>query len=195
MSKITVKISITGTKPILINTFPIDTLDEGKAKSGTTGKDESTWKRNVLMTANRELYVLPSYIIGSIVNGGKNIKVGKGSLSKKVGSSLECSPEIILLDGLKVPPEKEVTTNASDDVYIDVRSVLNPMTKGRNVRYRIAAKPGWKLSAMISWDDAQVSFEQMKQSLVNGGLYEGIGDGRKIGFGRFKVIKFELLDD
>lgn len=195
MSKVSAQLAITGIKPILINTFPMDTLDEGKSKTGTSGKEEMWWKRTILMTPNRELYILSSYLVGSIVNGGKQIKAGKGTLSKKVGSSLECSPEFILLNGLKVPPDNEITKNPTDDVYIDVRMVMNPMTKGRNIRYRCAAKAGWSLSATISWDDAQVSFEQMKQAVYNAGLYEGVGDGRKIGFGRFKIDSFKLLED
>lgn len=193
MSRLNAAISIKGIKPILINTFPLETLDEGKSRGGTAGKDENSWKKTVLMTPDRELYVFASYLIGSIVNGGKYIKVGRGSLNKKVGSTLECFPDIILLNGLKVPADNQITKNANDDVYIDVRSVTNPMTKGRNIRYRCAAKAGWKLSATISWDDAQVSIEQVKQCLYNGGQYEGIGDGRKIGFGRFEVTKFELI--
>ncbi len=192
MAFIEADLTITGKKPMLINTFPIDTLDEGKTKSGTTGKDEFGWKRTVLITEKRELYVYSSYILGSIVAGAKYIKVGKGSLSKKVGSSLECSPSVLLLNGLKLPPDDEITKNATDEVYIDVRSVTNPMTKGRNIRYRIAIKEGWGLKCLLMWDDAQVSFDQMKQAVYNAGMYEGIGDGRKIGFGRFKIESFKI---
>lgn len=195
MSKVFAKVKITGTKPLLINTFPLETLDEGKSKSGTTGKDESLWKKTVLVTPERELYVFASYLIGSMVKGAKNIKVGKGSLSNKVGSTLECSPDILTLNGLKLPPDNEITKNTNDAVYIDVRSVVNPMTKGRNIRYRVACKAGWSLSALISWDDAQASVEQMKQSLYNAGMYEGIGDGRKIGFGRFKIDSFQVTEE
>jgi hypothetical protein len=195
MTKVCAKIKITGTKPLLINTFPLETLDEGKSKSGTAGKDETLWKKTVLITPDRELYVFSSYLVGAIVKGAKNIKVGKGSLANKVGSTLECSPDILILNGLKLPPDNEITKNTNDEVYIDVRSVVNPMTKGRNIRYRIACKAGWGLTANILWDDAQVSVEQMKQAVYNGGQYEGLGDGRKIGFGRFKVNSFQVSEE
>jgi hypothetical protein len=68
------------------------------------------------------------------------------------------------------------------------------MTKGRNLRYRIAAKEGWSLSAIITWDDYVVSKENMKQCVENGGLYDGIGDARKIGFGKFILLSFQILD-
>lgn len=191
--KTSCKVTIEGTKPILINTFPIDTLSPGKAKSGTTGKDEVSWIKTVLMDENRNLYVLPSYIVGAIISGGKHIKVGKGSLSKKVGSTLEVLENRILLEKCIVPKETEILELCTEQVYIDVRSVVNPMTKGRNVRYRVGAREGWKASATISWDDRSVSKEEMKQCLENGGMFEGIGDGRKIGFGRFKVLSFSSL--
>ena len=146
------------------------------------------------MNENRQLYIFSSYIIGSIREGGKQIKVGKATLSKKVGASLECADDKIYLDDLFVPKEKELTKLSTDPVYLDVRSVVNPATKGRNLRFRIGAKPGWTLSTIIYWDDIAVSKEQMKQCVSHAGIFEGIGDGRKIGFGRFELISFEMLN-
>lgn len=192
--KIGAKISIKGIKPILFHTFPIETLSTPKARSGSAGNNESEWKDTVLMNENRQLYVFSTYLIGAIREGGKQIKVGKATLSKKVGSSLECADDKVFLDELFVPKEDSLTKSATDAVYLDVRSVVNPATKGRNLRYRIAAKPGWTLSTIIYWDDIAVSKEQMKQCVQHAGLFEGIGDGRKIGFGRFELVKFEMLN-
>ena len=186
--KVAARISIKGTKSLLFHTFPIDALDAGKAKKGTAGNDGDEWKKTVLMDKDRNLYVLSSYLRACITEGGKHIKVGKGNISKKVGACLEVLEERIFLDGLKVP---RLTT---DPVYLDVRSVVNPMTKGRNLRYRIAAKPDWTLSTIISWDDYVVSRENIKQCVENGGLFDGIGDGRKIGFGKFILIEFKSVE-
>lgn len=191
--KITAKIAIKGTKPILFHTFPIDTLSAGKSKSGSAGKDEEEWKSTVLMTGERQLYVMGCYLVGAIKTAGKLIKVGKGNMMKKIESCLECPEDVVLLDGLFVPKEGQITMSKMDPVYIDVRSVVNPATKGRNLRYRVAAKPGWQLSALIEWNDSIVSKENVKECVTNAGLYEGIGDGRRIGFGRFDVISFEIL--
>ncbi|NDD54795.1 hypothetical protein EBZ39_13185 [bacterium] len=192
--KISAKIKIEGTKPLLFHTFPIDTLDAGKAKKGTTGNDAEEWKNTVLMDGERRLYVYGSYLRACISEGGKHIKVGKGNISKKVGACLEVNGERVFLDDLKVPADKDLTRLNTDKVYLDVRSVVNPMTKGRNLRYRIAAKEGWSLSAIITWDDYVVSKENMKQCVENGGLYDGIGDARKIGFGKFILLSFQILD-
>lgn len=190
--KIQAEISIEGTKPLLINTFPMDALSSSKSKSGTTGNDSSGWKNTVLMTPERELYIYNSYLVGSIVGGGKQIKVGKATLSKKVGSTLEIEEAHLML-GLYVPEDDSILVNKIDElVYLDMRSVVNPMTKGRNVRYRIACKPGWQVSTTLLWDNRVISPEDMKACVENAGLFDGIGDGRKIGFGRFKLLSFSV---
>lgn len=194
MAVVTAKFKIKGLKAILINSFSIDALDPGKTKGGVSGKDENSWKIGALINGDRQLYIFSSYIRGCVIEGGKNIKVGRATLAKKVGSTLECSPDILVLEGSKVPPDNQITRNTMDDIYIDVRAVSNPMTKGKNIRFRIAHKPGWKIEGLLSWDDAQVSVEQMKQSFIYAGKCEGIGDGRKIGFGRFSLESFEIVD-
>jgi len=184
------EILIEGIKPLIINTFPIDTLDSTKAKSGTSGNDQDSWKKTVLYNENRNLFVYGSYLVGSIIGGGKKIKVGKATLSKTVRSTLEVLENELLIIGRFLPPDDAVLRKPSDPVYIDVRSVVNPMTRGRNLRYRIATKPGWEIKATILWDDNALSKEQMKNCIENAGLFEGIGDGRNIGFGRYKLMSF-----
>jgi hypothetical protein len=192
--RVAAKVKLEGIKPILINSFPVDTFDENKSKSGSIGKNETEWKKTILMDAKRNIYVLPSYITACISGGGKHIKVGKATLSKKVSASLQCMEDIILLDGAIVPEERDLTRLTTDPVYLDVRSVVNPMTKGRNLRYRIAVRTGWKMTFTIMWDDFAVSKDGMKNCIENAGIFEGIGDGRKIGFGRFKLLSFSSID-
>lgn len=187
--QIQARIEIEGIKPLLFNTFPVEALNSSKSKSGSTGNNSEEWKNTVLMTPDRELYVYSSYLTGCIVAGGKQIKIGKGTINKKVGSTLEIAePELRL--GLFVPEDDQLLRRPEDPVYLDVRSVVNPMTKGRNIRYRVATKAGWKIKATLIWDDRTVSREDLKSCVENGGLFEGIGDGRRIGFGRFKLLSF-----
>jgi len=190
--KIAAHIEIEGIKPILINTFPLDTLTSNKSKTGTAGNNQTEWEKTVLMTHDRQLFVHNTYLIGAITSAGKMIKSGKSTIHKKVGSSLEIVEPQLLLIGLQVPTPEEISNDSTQPVYLDVRAVVNPMTKGRNVRYRVAARPGWKLQATISWDDKAVSKEDMRICVENAGLFEGIGDGRKIGFGRFKMNHFKM---
>ena len=143
------------------------------------------------MTSDRQLYVMGCYLVGAIKTAGKLIKVGKATMMKKIESCLECTQDQLLLKDLFVPLEEDMTNSPTEPVYVDIRSVVNPSTKGRNLRYRVAAKAGWELSAIIQWDDSLVSKDMMKQCVENAGLYEGIGDGRKIGFGRFEMKDFK----
>ena len=147
----------------------------------------------MLMMPDRQLYVHSSYIVKSITDGAKLIKEGRGSIAKKVGSSLIGLEDKILIKNRFVPEEDKLTKLDQDEVYIDLRSVVNPMTKGRNLRYRIAAKAGWELTTTLSWHPRLASSDQIKESAINAGLMEGIGDGRKIGFGRFEVKEFKVL--
>jgi len=80
----------------------------------------------------------------------------------------------------------------SEPVYLDVRSVRNPSTGARNVRYRVAASPGWKASFTPIWDNTVVDENQLQAVLRDAGQLVGIGDGRSIGFGRFQVSSFEM---
>jgi hypothetical protein len=131
----------------------------------------------------------------AVSEGGKDIKSGRGSIYKKVCATLEVEEPRVMMHDLVVPEEDQLTRKDTESVYLDVRAVVNPMTKGRNLRYRIAAKPGWRCTFTLSWDDKIVSKEQIKACVENGGSMSGIGDGRKIGFGRFKLVDIKFLKD
>ena len=192
MARTSATVTVEGTKIILWHTFPLDTFDTDKKKSGKTGDNSEEWKDTVLMDENRQLFVYGTYFQSSIAEGAKEIKSGRGNISKKVSSTLEIIEERIFMDNLFVPEEKDLAKGSAtlDKVFLDMRAVVNPMTKGRNLRYRIAAKPGWTCQFTIAWDDRIVSKDQIKLSVENAGMLQGIGDARKIGYGRFKVIDF-----
>jgi hypothetical protein len=188
------KVIIEGTKPLLFNTFRHDALDSKKAKKGSTGNNNEEWEATVLMDEKRRLYLLDTYFLGSIRGGGKYIKVGKGNLSKNMASTLEISGSKLYLIDRVVPEPKDLLQLETEKVYLDIRGVVNPMTKGRNLRYRVACSPGWQCEFIVSWDDYVISKENMKMCLENAGTYVGVGDGRSIGFGRFKINDFKMLD-
>ena len=193
MTKVKANIEIEGCKPFLWHTFPLDALSTTKKREGTTGDNKSEWTETVLMDNDRRLYIYNSYLLSSIADGGKEIKQGRGNISKKVSSTLDIEEYRLFLTDLTVPSEDDLTRNDTDIVYLDVRAVVNPMTKGRNLRYRIAARPGWKLKFIVGWDDRILSKDQIKSCIENAGDLQGIGDGRGLGFGRFKLLKFEMI--
>lgn len=185
-------ITIVGKKPILFNRFTVDSIPlEKREKTGVPGNDPQEWKRSVMKTEAGQLYLESSYIFGCLRDAGKHIKSGRKSLQPKIASTLIVLENIILLDRF-LPCENELTESIDAPVYLDVRSVKNPNTKGRNVRYRIAASAGWKASFQIEWENTIVSKGEMEAAISTAGSFVGLGDGRNIGFGRFVVESLKI---
>ena len=192
MTLLKAKITIVGKRPILFHSFSVDSISLGKReKTGVAGNDPEEWKRSVLKTKDNQLYVESTYIFGCLRDGGKHIKSGKGSIQAKIASTLIVLDENILLDRF-VPSEDDLTQDKTHPVYLDIRSVKNPTTKARNVRYRIAASPGWKASFQIEWENTIVSRGEIQSAMDSAGSFVGLGDGRSIGFGRFTVESFDI---
>lgn len=188
-------VQIKGVRPLLWNSFGPDSLPlERQEKTGVAGNDPEEWRKSVLLTDDKQLYLDPSNIFSSIRAGSKYTKSGRASIQTKVIATLQVINEKVLVNRF-LPDDIEKMVNMIDEpVYIDVRSVKNPTTMGRNIRYRVAASPGWIISFEIIWDKTIVSSKQMEASIIDAGRFAGLGDGRTIGFGRFEVIKFEVKD-
>lgn len=193
---LTAKIIIKGIRPLLWHHFGPDALPlEKQERTGVAGNDPEEWKRTVTVTKNKQLYLDPSYVFACIRDGAKYTKKGKGSIQSAVGATLQVATDRILIDRY-LPDNIDALQNATDEpVYLDIRSVKNPVTKARNVRYRIAAAPGWKATFEIFWDKTIVSRGEMQAAIIDAGKLSGLGDGRSIGFGRFVVEAVEFRED
>lgn len=193
--QVSAKVIIEGTKPFLFCSFNPSVLSEKASKGGGSGNNPDEWKSRVLYDEKRNLFFYNSYLLGSIKSGGKYVKEGRGNLAKRVASTLDIMESKIFLNNLVLPDEANLLTLDSEPVYLDIRAVVNPMTKGKNVRYRVACKAGWSCNFIISWDDYVLSKDSMKVCLENAGTFIGIGDGRAIGFGRYKVKQFKISEE
>lgn len=187
------KIAIFGTRTILWHAFSADSIPlEKQERSGVAGNDPEEWRKSVLMTNKRQLYLQPTYIFGCVRDAAKYTKKGKGSLQTAVSATLQVEDEKIMTD--RFVPDEPIPTDSECPVFLDVRSVRNPSTKGRNVRYRVAASAGWFAEFTLVWDKTIVSRNEMQAILNDAGQLVGLGDGRSIGFGRFTVHSFEAQD-
>ncbi len=187
------KASIKGTRTILWHHFGPDALPLTKQeRTGVAGNDPEEWRKTVLMTPERQLYLKPTYIFGTLRDGAKYTKKGRGSIQYQVASTIQIIDNVILID--RFVPEEPIPTEPTLPVYLDIQSVKNPTTKRRNVRYRVAASPGWSMSFTITWDKTVVSRGEMEAVLNDAGLFVGLGDGRSIGYGRFDVEKFVVSE-
>ena len=190
---LTARISITGTRPLLWHAFGPDAIPLTKReRSGVAGNDPDEWRRTVLATTDRQLYLADTYLFGALRDGARFTRKGRGTLQPAVTSTLQIAAEQIVLTDLTLPDP--LTTDPAQPVYLDVRSVTNPTTRGRNVRYRIAAAPGWALTCPITWDKTVVSRGEMEAVVIDAGRLVGVGSGRAIGMGRFAVTTFAIDD-
>ncbi|MGI6587103.1 MAG: hypothetical protein ACOX3L_14555 [Lutisporaceae bacterium] len=186
-------VSITGLRPLLINHFGVDCLPLIKIeRKGVAGNNPEEWKKTVLYDEKKQLYLEPSYIFACIRDGAKYTKKGRGSLQSAVAATLQVADDKIYLD--RYLPD-DITADPTQPVYLDIRSVKNPGTKSRNIRYRVAASKDWHATFNITWDKTIVSRDQIHAIIIDAGMYCGLGDGRSIGFGRFVVDKFEVLSN
>ena len=183
---ITARVQIEGVRAILWHHFGPDALPlEKRERTGVAGNDPEEWHRTVLMTAERQLYLDPSYIFGCLRDAARYTPKGKGSIQVALTATLQIADDRILVD--RFVPEEPLPTDPTAAVYMDIRSVRNPSTKARNVRYRVAAAPGWTTRFTLLWDRTIVSQTEMRAVLHDAGQLVGLGDGRSIGYGRFTI--------
>lgn len=189
-----VTVTIKGRRPLLQCSFGPDAIPlETRERSGVAGNDPEEWKRTRLVTPDGQMYMKPASVFGMIRDAAKHTKKGRGSLQPLVAATLQIEDTFVLLDR-HLPSDGVPSTHPTDDVYIDVCGVRNPATKARNVRYRLAASPGWKATFTMCWDKTIVAREQMRSILNDAGTLIGLSDGRSVGNGRFDVLEFNELD-
>ena len=189
----TAKVTIRGTRPIFWHRFGPDALPlEKQERTGVAGNDPEEWRKTVLMTAERQLYLDGTQAFAAIRDGAKYTKDGRGSIQPKVAATLQIMEDVVLVN--RHLPAEPLPTDVASPVYLDVRGVRNPSTKARNVRYRVAASPGWEATFTVLWDKTIVATPQLQASLIDAGKLVGIGDGRSVGFGRFDVVEFAVQD-
>ena len=192
------EVHICGIRPILWHHFGPDALPlEKQERTGVAGNDPEEWKKTVLMTKDRQLYLEPSYVFGCLRDAAKYTKKGKGSIQVALCASLQIEDDRILMYRDSQPllvPNEPIPTDAEESVYLDIRSVRNPSTKARNVRYRIAASTGWEAAFHLLWDKTIVSKPEMEAVLRDAGQLAGLADGRSIGYGRFCIKSAIIVD-
>lgn len=187
------KVTVKGVRPLLFHHFGPDALPlEKQERTGVAGNDPEEWKKTVLANKEGQLYLLPTYAFSCMCNGAKYTKNNRSTYQAAVAATLQVLDDALLLDRFLpegVPPE-----DPEAPVYLDIRSVRNPSTKGRNVRYRVAVPTGWTTSFTLLWDKTVVDRGVMETIARDAGRFAGFGDGRSIGYGRFEIESFEVKE-
>lgn len=202
---ITANVVVRGVKPLFQSWFGPDALPLEKVeKTGKAGNDPTEWRRSTLVTDEGQLYVLGTYIFSTVKNGAYYTKRGRGSIMNNVAATLEVVEDRVMIDRwfpgfpnghkFNIDSVEEPPRDATKPLYLDVRGVLNPATKARNVRYRVVCNTGWTCEFNIQWDKTIVSRTEMEASIIDAGRLVGLANARKIGMGRFVVDRFSVSE-
>ncbi|MBD2157026.1 hypothetical protein [Leptolyngbya sp. FACHB-16] len=193
------QVSIQGTRLLLWHHFGIDAIPLQKEETeGVAGHNPGEWRRTVLMLPSRQLFIYNTYVFSCIRAAAPFIKRGK-SLQLAVSATLQVEEEIIPITDRFVPKKPDLIERGQavgelPPVFVHIQGVKNPSTGRRNIRYRVAAAPGWTCQFTLQWDKTVVSREEMEALCLSAGQLIGLGDGRTIGFGRFDVKSFVVAD-
>ncbi len=196
------KVTIRGTRALVQHQFGPDSipLEKGE-KTGVAGNDPEEWKKTCMVMEDGRLYLPGNYVFGCLKNGATHTKKGRGTLQNPLISTLQVEDEVVYINRRKPEDSKltqqRVLAPADPEIvtFIYVATVRNPATKGRNVRYRLTTRAGWKCSFTISWDKTIIARPQMKAIVIDSGRLGGLGDGLKVGCGRFEILTYEELTE
>lgn len=202
---ITASVVIKGTRPLIQHKFGADALPlEKQERTGVAGNDPEEWRKTCMVTSEGQLYVLPTYIFGCLKEGARHTPKKRGSIMLDVAATLQVTDDIVLIDRyypgfpngniFDAKTAEPPLNDLSLPVYLDICGVKNPSTKSRNVRYRIATSSGWKINFHLLWDKTIVSRSQMEAVCIDAGRLVGLADGRGVGYGRFNVEDFDVIE-
>jgi hypothetical protein len=189
------EVQVKGVRPLLWHAFGPDAIPlEKQERTGVAGNDPEEWRKTVLyLPESRQLYLRPTYVFGCLRDGAKHTPRKRGTLQPFLSATLQVLDDLVLVD--RFLPAEPLPTEPTEQVYLDIQSVKNPATKARNVRYRVAAATGWSTSFKLMWDKTIVSRSEMESACLDAGRFVGLGDGRSVGYGRFEVAKFSIIEN
>lgn len=198
---VTATVQIRGGRPLFWHVFGPDALPlEKRERQGVAGNDPTEWRRTVSYTKEGQLYLRGDYFFSAIKEAARYTKRGRGSIQRMVQATLQVLDDRVLIVDRFIPgfengelPD-EMPTDPELPVYLDIRGVVNPSTRGRNVRYRVVCSRGWECSFTIFWDMTVVSRGEMEAVVNDAGKLVGVGNGRSIGMGRFNIVSLEYAE-
>lgn len=189
------QVLIQGVRPLLWNHLhPSESFGKRRERGGTAGNDPTEWQRNVLIIDDRQLYLLPTHIFGCFRDAAKYTKRGRSSLMSQMASTLQVKERRVLVNRYLPEEPVKATEDIDQEIYIFMSVVKNVATRGHNIRYRVAASPGWQCSFTLLWDKTIVSRQEMEAVAIDAGKLVGLADGRSIGYGRFEIAQFDVQD-
>lgn len=185
----TITLRLRGVTPFLFNRMDIEAYDREsgpgeKRKPRTRPEYESMiWRMN---GAKSNLGIPTQNVIGSIVSGGKFFKSpigGNGSATPTLREAL-------------IPAAEMADFGVAEWDVIDFRQARHGDRKGTpKPTYRPRLEIGWLLKAEIGVVLPELyGPAKLLEIASRSGSVMGVGDGRKIGFGRYVLDGHEVAD-
>lgn len=173
-----IKVKLKSDGPLLMHALP----QEPQEKIRDTGKEfdpKEEAEKGLYRDKEGRIYFPSRWIKGCLESAAKGVRKGRVDLRSKV------------IQGVSISPTFIYPTKLSDYV-IDQQYVR---LQGRNLILRSRPRfDEWEIEFEINFDEEIISANDIQKLLERGGRFIGIGDGRKIGYGRFRVIEFETED-
>jgi len=178
-------VTIEGITPLLMNRpNQIEITDTSKNVKRETRTPKEIAEQGLYKDAEGKIYIPSTWFRGTLVEAGKQKKLGgrgtsKSTYSKMVGMCVSIEPFELLL--------KE----QSWDVFTIL--VVNPATGKRNIRHRPQFKK-WKCDLQVQFEEELIEPPVMKELFDIAGKYVGVGDWRpakKGMFGKFQVTSWK----
>lgn len=179
-----VAVRIEGVCPILFHRWSNEAVDaKARAKKGSAGKKADNTESFLWRNNDGEICIPGEYLRQSIIQAAKfeqDPRSPRKSMLDLAKAAIVSLTDMASL-GVKVP-----------DFY-DKRRVT--IQRASVTRTRPAMDTGWKAEFFIMVNLPEyIPSERLNQLIQSAGRIIGVGDFRP-SFGRFSVVKFELLDD
>jgi hypothetical protein len=178
------EVTIQGTAPILFHAWNCESVEsKGRAKKGSAEKKTDNVESYVYRNDKKELCIPGEYLRGAIVNAAK--------FQQDPRSPRKSAADLFKAAVISLTPLASL--GAKDWDYLDKRRVC--IQRNAITRMRPAMREGWKakfilMSNLPEYVDAAL----LNTTIQAAGKLIGLGDFRP-SFGRFNVVKFDVLDD
>ncbi|MDI6602727.1 MAG: hypothetical protein QME57_01225 [Patescibacteria group bacterium] len=172
----TIKVKLVNIGPLLMHALP----QESESKIRDTGKEfnpEEEAEKGLYKDKNGKIYFPSKWIKGCLEGASKGVKKGMVNLRSKVLQAVSIYPP-------QIYPIK-LSNYEIDKQYVRLQ--------GRNLILRSRPRfDEWEIDFEINFDEEIINKEDIMKLLTRAGKFIGIRDGRKLGYGRFTIEKFEV---
>jgi hypothetical protein len=171
-----IRVKLKSDGPLLMHALP--QVHEEKIRD--TGKEydpKEEVEKSLYRDKEGKIYFPSRWIKGCLESAAKGVKKGRVNLKSKIIQAVSIHPS-------QIYPIK------LSDYEIDQQYVR---LMGRNLILRSRPKfDEWEIDFEIHHDEEIIGAADIKKLLERGGKFIGIGDGRKIGYGRFEIEEFKV---